>query len=67
MEAKIEVEEVLESITGDFAHSALADIGKDGIQKFSEKSCADARGSIYTQGQDWVLVTRYGRIYIWES
>jgi len=67
VEAEIEVEEVLESFTSDFAHSTLADIGNDGIEKFSEKSCTDTRDSICTQGQNWILVTRYGRIYIWEG
>jgi hypothetical protein len=51
MEAKIEVEEVLEGLTGNFAHGTLPDIGKDGVQKFPKKSGANTCSPICAKQQ----------------
>lgn len=47
MESEVEVEEMFEGLSSDFADGALANVSKDGVQELAGKRGTDASKAIY--------------------
>ena len=47
MELKVHVKQMLKSIACDAPYSTLADVSKDSVEKFTEESGANTRGTVY--------------------
>lgn len=46
MELEVQMEQMLECFSGDFADGPLTDICEDGVEQFAEKCCPNASGPI---------------------
>lgn len=47
VESEVEVEEMFEGLSSDFADGALANVSKDGVQELAGKRGTDASKAIY--------------------